>query len=102
MTVCPRCGHDVKSAALGLRLLALETATRLLAPRIAGPLTALDHPRPWGRLTIADRVLVLEQGNIVDEGETRDVFMSPQHAYTKFLLVAPSLSKSLQTAGATP
>jgi ABC-type dipeptide/oligopeptide/nickel transport system ATPase component len=53
--------------------------------------------------TIADRVLVLEQGNIVEEGKTRDVLMSPQHPYTKSLLAAaPSLSKSLETAGATP
>jgi peptide/nickel transport system ATP-binding protein len=53
--------------------------------------------------TIADRVLVLEQGNIVEEGETRDVLMSPQHPYTKSLLAAaPSLSKSLETAGASP
>jgi len=53
--------------------------------------------------TIADRVLVLEQGNIVEGGETRDVLMSPQHPYTKSLLAAaPSLSKSLGTVGATP
>jgi peptide/nickel transport system ATP-binding protein len=48
--------------------------------------------------TIADRVLVLEQGMIVETGETSDVLMDPQHAYTKSLLAAaPSLSKSLST-----
>jgi peptide/nickel transport system ATP-binding protein len=53
--------------------------------------------------TIADRVLVLEQGNIVEEGETQDVLLSPRHPYTKSLLeAAPSLSKSLETAGVTP
>ena len=46
--------------------------------------------------TIADRVLVLQQGNIVEGGATRDVLMSPKHPYTKSLLeAAPSLSKVL-------
>ena len=50
--------------------------------------------------TIADRVLVLEHGAIVESGDTLDVLMRPQHAYTKSLLdAAPSLSKSLSTAG---
>jgi peptide/nickel transport system ATP-binding protein len=51
--------------------------------------------------TIADRVLVLEQGSIVESGDTLDVLMSPHHPYTKSLLAAaPSLSKSLASAGA--
>ncbi len=46
--------------------------------------------------TIADQVLVLQQGNIVEGGATRDVLMSPKHPYTKALLeAAPSLSKVL-------
>jgi len=50
--------------------------------------------------TIADRVLVLEQGSIVESGDTLDLLMSPQHPYTKSLLdAAPSLSKSLSSAG---
>jgi peptide/nickel transport system ATP-binding protein len=53
--------------------------------------------------TIADRVLVLEHGKLVEVGEALDVLMTPQHPYTKSLLAAaPSLSKSLETAGATP
>ena len=52
--------------------------------------------------TIADRVLVLEHGAIVEAGDTLDVLMQPQHPYTKSLLdAAPSLSKSLSTAGST-
>ena len=43
--------------------------------------------------TIADRVLVLEHGSIVEGGETRVVLTDPKHEYTKSLLAAaPSLS----------
>ena len=53
--------------------------------------------------TIADRVLVLEQGSIVETGETLDVLTNPRHPYTKSLLAAaPSLSKSLGNAGDSP
>jgi peptide/nickel transport system ATP-binding protein len=37
---------------------------------------------------IADRVVVLEQGRIVEEGPTADVFAAPAHAYTRALLAA--------------
>jgi peptide/nickel transport system ATP-binding protein len=50
--------------------------------------------------TIADRVLVLERGSIVESGETRSVLTEPKHPYTRSLLAAaPSLSESL---GRTP
>jgi peptide/nickel transport system ATP-binding protein len=53
--------------------------------------------------TIADRVLVLEQGSIVETGETLDVLTNPRHPYTKSLLAAaPSLSKALGNAGDSP
>lgn len=35
---------------------------------------------------IADRVLVMYKGNVVEEGTTQDLFNSPQHPYTKSLL----------------
>jgi peptide/nickel transport system ATP-binding protein len=35
---------------------------------------------------MTDRVLVMQQGRVVEEGPTRDVFRSPQHDYTKLLL----------------
>ena len=35
---------------------------------------------------IADRVLVMYKGNIVEEGEVKNIFKNPQHAYTKSLL----------------
>jgi len=37
---------------------------------------------------IADRVLVMKDGRIVEEGKTDDVFARPQHAYTAELIAA--------------
>lgn len=35
---------------------------------------------------IADRILVMYKGNIVEQGKIEDVFLNPQHPYTKGLL----------------
>lgn len=37
---------------------------------------------------VCDRILVMHQGKIVEEGITEELFASPQHAYTKALLSA--------------
>ena len=37
---------------------------------------------------IADRVYVMQQGRIVEEGSTESVFASPRHAYTQALIAA--------------
>ncbi|MEO4044303.1 dipeptide ABC transporter ATP-binding protein [Hoeflea sp. CAU 1731] len=37
---------------------------------------------------ITDRVLVMKSGRIVEEGPTEEVFLNPQHDYTKELLAA--------------
>ncbi|HEY0329670.1 MAG TPA: ABC transporter ATP-binding protein [Rhodopseudomonas sp.] len=37
---------------------------------------------------IADRIVVMRRGAIVEQGETRSVFSTPQHAYTRALLDA--------------
>ena len=42
---------------------------------------------------IADRVAVMRQGQLVEQGQARDVLEHPQHAYTQALVAAvPSLS----------
>ena len=43
---------------------------------------------------IANRVLVMYKGNIVEEGSVKDVFKAPQHAYTKALLASRPSSKT--------
>jgi peptide/nickel transport system ATP-binding protein len=37
---------------------------------------------------IADRIVVMRQGQIVEQGETSTVFCTPRHAYTRALLDA--------------
>ena len=46
---------------------------------------------------IADRVLVMYKGKIVEEGPVLDIFKSPKHPYTKGLLACrPPLDYRLQ------
>ncbi|RWN42711.1 MAG: ABC transporter ATP-binding protein [Mesorhizobium sp.] len=49
----------------------------------------------------ADRVYVMRQGEVVEEGEAEAIFVHPQHAYTKMLLAAePAGSKAPPPANA--
>ena len=46
---------------------------------------------------IADRVVVMYRGNVVEEGSVQNIFHDPQHAYTKGLLACrPPLEKRLK------
>ena len=41
---------------------------------------------------VCDRVLVMNNGQVVEQGETRQVFTDPQHPYTRGLLAASDLN----------
>jgi microcin C transport system ATP-binding protein len=51
---------------------------------------------------VADRVCVMTDGEIVEQGDTKQIFDSPQHEYTKHLLAAEPKGRPLETPPDTP
>ncbi|MGI5270313.1 dipeptide ABC transporter ATP-binding protein [Nonomuraea sp. CA-218870] len=76
----PTTALDVTVQAQILRLLAERRAAGTALLLISHDLAVVA--------SIADRVLVMKDGGIVEEGPTRDVLAEPAHAYTRTLLAA--------------
>jgi ABC-type glutathione transport system ATPase component len=72
---------DVSLRAQVLQLLSAQCAERSLA------LLFVTHDLHAAR-HLCQRVLVLQQGEVVESGATRDVFARPQHPYTQGLLAS--------------
>ena len=51
---------------------------------------------------IAHRVYVMRSGEVVEEGETKQIFASPKHAYTKALLEAEPTGRKAPPASNAP
>jgi oligopeptide transport system ATP-binding protein len=51
---------------------------------------------------IADRVVVMRYGEIVEQGPAKEIFASPQHAYTKELLSAEPEGRKAPVAAGAP
>jgi microcin C transport system ATP-binding protein len=51
---------------------------------------------------VADKVCVMTEGRIVEQGATQQIFEAPQHSYTQHLLAAEPGGKTIAAAADTP
>jgi len=82
--------------------LGVLTLLRRLADERRLAIVFITHDLP-SAAAIADRVLVLKDGRIVESGATSDILRSPQHAYTRLLLSSAPRGERLfpRTEGAS-
>jgi microcin C transport system ATP-binding protein len=84
----PTTALDVTIQAQILKLLAAEKQARGLA------LLLISHDLAIVR-RYADRVCVMQHGQVVETGRTADVFADPAHPYTKMLLAAEPRGRAM-------
>jgi microcin C transport system ATP-binding protein len=89
----PTTALDVTIQAQILKLLADQKAARGLA------LLLISHDLAIVR-RYADRVCVMKEGVVVEQGRVADVFAHPQHPYTRMLLAAEPGGRPLSLPGA--
>lgn len=99
------CDEPTTALDVTVQALVLDLITRGVAARDAAMLF-ITHDLAVVA-TVCDRVLVMYGGRIVEAGDVRDVFTSPQHRYTAGLLAASDLAVSadgqlLTIPGAVP
>ena len=72
---------------------------RNLQARLNMALLLISHDLTVVR-SLADKICVMNQGKIVEQGDAQQIFEAPQHEYTQQLLAAEFLSPPPEVAGA--
>lgn len=88
------CDEAVSALDVSIQMQVIELLADL-RQRLGLSYVFITHDLPIVR-QFADRILVMQRGRIVEEGETEALFVSPRHEYTQALLRAVPQPKWLQ------